>query len=151
MLITPVGVVILLLVIGGPVGYLLFRKWRQGNLTIKRAQGGTRQGVLDNTIIVDAVRGIYTAYQESSDVIPMVSRNDGREYLVLRKTGEELTALEVPDSARYYDPREYGNVLTMKAHADLFERRRTLFQNIAPWALVVGLLIVGIITIVLAG
>jgi len=147
--ITPIGGIILAIVILGPLAFFLFRHYRQGNMTFKLSK--TDQKEPENTMILDASKGISFTNETHDDMLPMTCRNNGRDYYVVRKEDKANSQLEVPDTCGYYDPGEYANVLTMKAHADLFERRRTLFQNIAPWALVVCVLIVGIILIVLAG
>lgn len=137
--ITPVGLIILLLFIGIPIGIFILNRWRKtGSFSFRFTRSKGKEP--DNTMLFDAKRGIYFERADHADLIPMTCRNNGLDYYVIKDSEQ----LEVPDSCEYYDPGEYGNVLTMRAHADLFERRRTLLQNIAPWALVVGMIVVGI-------
>lgn len=150
MLITPLGIVILLLFVGIPAGIFLFSRWRKGGLSF-RVSKETKGKQADNTMIIDDKRGIYFDAADHADMIPMTCRNNGQEYYVLKRANNVELPLDVPDSCIYYDPGEYGNVLTMKAHADLFERRRTMLQNIAPWALVVGMIVVGVFLIMATG
>ena len=46
----------------------------------------------------------------------------------------------LPDK-KYFDPGELANVLEMRAHRALFTSRTSMFQKIAPWAMVVAFLV----------
>lgn len=145
------GILFLLAVIAVPIAIMVAKRWRKGNLAFNKGiipRRNKEQVVLPNTMIVDDKRGIYFENREELEGIPMTCRNDGRDYMVLRQEDGITTLLEPPDTTEYYDPGEYGSVLVMKAHKDLFERRRTLLQGLAPWALVVTILILGIIWVI---
>ncbi|MFC1904960.1 hypothetical protein ACFLXT_04285 [Chloroflexota bacterium] len=82
---------------------------------------------------------------------PHQNINDGRWYFIHYKnvSTNKLAPFYLPDQ-QYYDPGEFSNVIKMKAHMDLFERRQTMFQKLAPWALVVAILIISILMPVVA-
>jgi len=82
-------------------------------------------------------------------------RNDGIFYRVLIQAidnaksaveynGRTFNEFILPDT-QYRDPREFANNLNIPSHRRLAKRKATLIQNIAPWILVVAIIIMGII------
>ena len=73
---------------------------------------------------------------------PQQCINNGRWYFVnvFDIKAQRLIPLVLPD-AQYFDPREFANVIKMPAHNNLFERRVTLFQKVAPWIMVAAFII----------
>ncbi len=103
---------------------------------------------VDNIITITP-ESVKFSYEEHPEGIPMRCRKNDREYVIRRQEGEaDAKQLVIPDHTEHFDPREYGNVLGMPAHRKLFTRRGTLFGNLAPWSLVVAMIIFFIIGIV---
>lgn len=82
---------------------------------------------------------------------PMRCRNDNKYYYVgqvqvaeeayqgmvatVKEAGTRVKQFVLPDT-QYRDPRELANLLNLPAHRKLAQREASLFQKIAPWALV---------------
>ena len=60
---------------------------------------------------------------------------------------KELKAFILPDT-QYRDPREFANNLNIPAHRKLAQRRASLVQKVAPFAIVAGIGIMGFLFIV---
>ena len=74
--------------------------------------------------------------------------NNGKMvYLYQRTEAGDLSPYVLPDRTSYYDPEEFATAISMPAHAKLFERSQTLLEQLGPWAIVVGMLIVGVVLI----
>ena len=74
---------------------------------------------------------------------PQRCHNDNKYYYVhiLDEETEKLKVFILPDT-QYRDPREFANNLNIPATRELMKGEATLIQKIAPFALVVGMLIV---------
>lgn len=81
---------------------------------------------------------------------PQQCTNNGNWYFVhiFDLVTGKLKPFVLPDS-QFFDPSEFGNVLEMPAHRRLFEKKISLLQKVAPWVMVVALLIsiIGIVAV----
>lgn len=76
--------------------------------------------------------------------------SDGRSYFVhiLDLATGKLVPFLLPDS-QFFDPTEFGNVLEMPAHRRLFQRKVSLMQKVAPYVMLIALIVSLFILVIL--
>jgi hypothetical protein len=92
-------------------------------------------------------------YTENHIGQPQQCLNDSKYYYVHKFNPEkgQLEQFTLPDQYDYYDPKEYANVLMVRAWRKLNERIASLWQKVAPGILVIAIIISGIIFIATTG
>jgi len=77
--------------------------------------------------------------------------NDSKWYYLHYKLPDKDFKPYVLTDMQYFDPTEFGRVLTMPAHKDLFAYNPSLWQSLQPWLIIVGIIIVGVLMVIMAG
>lgn len=148
---TILGLATVSLILGGAyVVYLGFK--RRDSVVVVNAGGDKPGNKIANSLNIYARRNEATKQIYPEKVVfelvekplgqPQQCTNNSKWYYVHMWDIDKgiLTPFVLPDS-QYFDPREFANVIKMPAHKKLFERRVTLLQQIAPWAMVVAFVV----------
>lgn len=149
------GVVVL--IAGAVVVYLGFHR---GEATISAGPQAQKAAAGANTLLIQPDRLEFTELDQSKipeDYQWRKCRNDGKFYRLLIEGKEgavevgtrKLHEFMLPDT-QYRDPREFANNLNIPAHRRLAKRKATLMQHIAPWILVVAILVMGLLFVITA-
>ena len=153
--ITPGGILFLVVIILIVVAVILIKRWRKtGSFKVAPSflfKSTSSKKEIDNVIILDKKKGIYSEFWNESkleDYTPQSNRNNNKDYVVLKKEGDDFTPYYPNDTTKYFAPDEWAQVLQMRANEELFKKRNTLLQHISVWALVAGLIITALVFII---
>ena len=153
--ITPGGILFIVAIVLIVVAVILIKRWRKtGSFKIAPSflfKGTSPKKEIDNVIILDKKKGIYSEYWEESkleDYTPQSNRNNNKDYVVLKKEGDNYISYYPNDTTKHFAPDEWAQVLQMRANEELFKKRNTLLQHISVWALVAGLVITALVFII---
>lgn len=138
-----------------PAGvYMIYRGLKGGEAGIILPEGGEQAKTTGpvNSLNIYPDRVVFE-YTEAHKGQPQQCLNDSKYYYVHKFNPEtkDLELFVLPDKYDYYDPKEYANVLEVRAWRKLNERIASLWQKVAPGVLVIALIISGIIFIATTG
>jgi len=138
-----------------PTGiYLLYKGWKgvETGLLLVEGEEQTKTTGPVNSLNIYPDRVVFEL-TENHKGQPQQCLNDSKYYYVhkLNSKTEELEQFILPDQYDYYDPKEYANVLMVRAWRKLNERIASLWQKVAPGVLVIAIVVSGIIFIATTG
>lgn len=149
------NLILMLLGIGlGAAGVLLFIKSRHitSSRIIDKSNGGQAAGPI-NTLVLSTT---FIEFKHVPEPQGHEQRciNNGKWYHVLASVGEALTEYALPDdndAERYYDPREFANVVSMPANQKLFEPLPSMVKTIAIGVMGIVVIALGIVLMAMGG
>lgn len=144
-----IGSVSVLLLMGGAFGVWQGLKKKDEGIVLVGAVRTEKANSLN--IYADRV-----AFEDESNPVgmPWTNFHDNALYYVHFKDGDKLEPFKLPDddeNERYYDPKEYANVITMPLNKKYFSWAPDLFKKIAIGAMLIIIIVEVIGLVALAG